>query len=205
MDFKRWILFVLIVLLAGAVSWSLAHKRTAPENFTATSYRNAGYGFELEYGDEFTLLEGAELIQAQSYIPPCEPDSIVCLYYPKESFGNTNFGGAGVGIRVIPNVDTCPVRADQGAGIETGSEQINGVDFEVVVTGGAAMHKQNKDAIYRVAKEGLCYEMLVRLNTSAFEVYEPGTIQRFTPQMETEVYAALSGVLQSLRFLSDQP
>jgi hypothetical protein len=205
MDLKRSIPFVLIVLLVGAISWSFFKKETAPELFTATSYRNAGYGFELEYGGEFRLLEGADVIQAQSYIPPCEPNSIVCLYYPKESFGNTNFGGGGVGIRVVPNVDKCPAPADQGSGIEMGSEQINGVDFEVAVTEGAAMHKQNKDSIYQVVHGGHCYEVLLRLNTSAFEVYEPGTIGRFTPQMETEVYVALSKVLQSLRFGFDKP
>jgi hypothetical protein len=195
--------YLLILLLGSWITFRLMQKNHVPQEFSSTSYRNAGYGFGFEYGNEFRLLEGAELIQSQSYIPPCEPDSIACLYYPKEAFGNTNFGGAGFGIRVIPDVDTCPTPRDQGAGIETGSEQINGVDFQVVVTGGAAMHKQNKDAIYRVVREGTCYEVLVRLNTSVFEVYEPGTIERFTPQMETKVRVALGEVLQSLRFIAD--
>jgi hypothetical protein len=197
------VIVLVAILGAGIYGW-IRRGEDHGGDFSATAYRNAGYGFQFTYGDEFRLLQGKEEMYAVSYIPPCDPESsIACVYVPKEFFGNTNFGGAGFGVRVIENVDACPSPPNQGAGLEFGATHVNGVDFTVAVTGGAAMHKRNQDVIYQAMRNGDCYLITTRINTSVFEVYESGTIERFTPEMETRIITALGNILSSFRFTED--
>lgn len=204
---------VILATLSFSVYWfnrQPVTQSTAPEPqgasstpaFEQTKYRNASFGYELTYPNEYRMLSGEQDIQSAGYIPPCDPKAATCLFLSSDFFGKTNFGGAGLGVNILENTDEtkCMNLLTADSRIQPHEEVVNGVKFKVAGEGDAAMSHQMRGTLYRTFHNGICYELEKRINTSSFEVYESGTIDRFTDTEEQEVQASLDSILQSFRF-----
>jgi hypothetical protein len=74
--------------------------------------------------------------------------------------------------------------------------------------GGAAAGTSNDDDKYRAFRpspqnkdEGTCYELMFRSWGSAYEIYAPGTVERFTAADQKRLQQIMDRILHSFRFL----
>ena len=204
-------LIITAVAVISIVDYSVFMKKAhAPEQgemppevtSTVKTYRSSAYNFVFKYPASSTLYESKdkEKIQSLSYIPPCEPElSVVCVAIPPSLYANTNFGGAGFSVNYIAdgkNEQSCIT------GSESAGEKINrnGITFYHNRRGDAAMSHQSAEEVYRTFHDGACLEAALRINSTTFEVYESGTVDRFTDDDRSAVTKALENVFSTFRF-----
>lgn len=158
--------------------------------------------YSFERPQNFGLAVKKEQILKKSYIPPCKEGFDYCLYYNGKKYKNTNFETAGVGFYILKNIgeEACLSVNDYHGRKDLHSETINGIEFIVFSSGDAAMGHYASDRVYRTFQNGECYVFIARIGVSQFENYEPGTIEKFTPEMEKKVRNALKKILQGITF-----
>ncbi len=174
-----------------------------PKPITKT-YTNAKYGFSVEYPETLVLTEDAREMQLSGYIPVCDPDhAIVCFPIAKNAYENTNFGGAAFAVHSrgdLKKPTTCG--APSNGEMPDGEANLNGVTYKKFSFSDAAMSHRLEGENYRVYKNGRCFELSTRVTTTVYEVYEPGTVTRFSEDDRSSVQAALDLMLTSFRFVS---
>lgn len=179
-------------------------KPLAEEKHTSNKHTAPGGSFSFERPDGFGLAVNKDQILAKSYIPPCGEGFLYCLYYNGKKYENTNFESAGVGIYVLENTaeNSCfSAEKFNGRKENFHTETISNVKFSVFSSGNAATGHYAKDIIYQTFQNGKCYRFVARIGTSQYQNYEPGTIEKFTPEMEDEMRSTLKEVLEDMDFL----
>ena len=157
-----------------------------PTSDTAATYTSAQYGFSLSFPkDTFAVAErasGEELPpEAQSYIPACLSEAAACVYYAGDAFENTNFGGAGVSVSLTGDTAACGKRARRKYPVDSArTVTISGVPFTTLQTGEAGMSHRAKETWYWTVHDGRCLTLVARISYSVYEVYEPGSIEKFS-------------------------
>ena len=81
-----------------------------------------------------------------------------------------------------------------------GPAVINGAEFQVFTDGDAAMSHRSEGFDYRAFRNGTCWQLTTRVNTTVFEVWAPGLITRFTDADQKLVEEMLGSVIKSFKF-----
>ena len=167
-------------------------------------FTSAKYGFSVEYPETLLLTEDTQDMQLSGYIPVCDPDhAIVCFPIAKDTYENTNFGGAAFAVHRrgdLKKQTTC--EAPDNGEMPDGEANINGVTYKKFSFSDAATSHRLEGENYRVYKNSRCFELSTRVATTVFEVYEPGAIVRFTDNDRSSVQAILDAMVTSFRFVS---
>jgi len=190
----------------GTVTPSLDTGRLMPPEEPGVSlYLNAEHDLVLKYPSEILPLQTAAEMEGLGYIPVCDPmHALVCFPYDPKEYEGTNFESAAFAIHLRDDIETeAECLAVQPAEDATGAVMLGGTVFSSFSFGDAAMSHRLDGRNYRAWREGNCYELATRIATSVFEVWEPGSIRKFTPADEAAVRAVLEGMLKSFRFQSD--
>lgn len=157
-----------------------------------------------------TLQYSAPLVLCQQNTPSCQDslflctvDSdtiapVACLAYGGRAYSGYNFTGAALAIGIVSAAKDETACLDL-PGTKTADEQINGVVFKSSQDGDSGAGHTVEDFVYRAFHGGRCYAADLRIATSNFGNYDPGTIKQFTPADEQKVYGKLKQALDSLR------
>lgn len=166
------------------------------------SYENPNAGFSIRYGADMAFVADKEKIQQLAYVPLCDPEtSLACIVYPETLLPGRNFQGGGVAVGILSDradETSCYARTNE---MEEGAPvTIDGRTFRSFRYSDAAMSHQVAGENYRTFTGGKCYQISTRIETTTYEVYEPGTIARFTDDERKTVEDALGAVVRSFRF-----
>ncbi len=168
-------------------------------------YTNSQHDLMLEYPSRIVPLTDPEAMTAMGYIPACDPENaVVCFPIPQSEYPGTNFSNAAFSIRLRLDLKTeaACMTADNGE-VANGQTTISETTFHVFAFGDAAMSHQLNGKNYRAFREGGCYELATRIATTTYEVYEEGTIRRFTDEDRAAVEAILDRMRSTFRFQDD--
>lgn len=180
----------------------------APDTISQESYtyENSQYKFAIDYPKNAEVIIDKEKIASVGYLPTCNTDyGQVCLYFSNvKNYPGTNFSGASVSVNVRSDKKTdgeCTAIDSQAPEqLPSSSININGINFTKFTAGDAAMSHQSNGADYRTFHNNTCFEITTRINTTTFEVYQTGTINKFTDQNRSEIDGVLYNVVSSFRF-----
>lgn len=193
------ILFTILVLVAiGGIFVLIKNKpQKASDSLT---YSNADYGFSLSYPKTTRLITAKSDMQGLGYFPTCNYETaVVCIYLPQELYPHSNYTGAGVSINIVPQkatLESCTALSEYEREI-AGVVTIGKNSFTSYLAGDAAMSHQSVGIDYRSFIHNTCYEITTRLNTSTFEVYEAGSIHKFTDEQKATIQRLLQSIVQS--------
>lgn len=175
---------------------------SAPADFN--KYDNARYNLEISYPNQAKLITDKNQMAQSGYIPACDPtNAFACvLYTPKEIFSKTNFESAGLALNSYPdrNNETACLALANGE-FELATKTINGIKYSAAKFGDAAAGHQSSGVNYRTFINGNCLEISTRINTSTFENYPLGAIEKFTEADRQLLENMLSDILNSLKFI----
>lgn len=151
---------------------------------------------------DFELATSQAQITVRSYIPPCDPDFIYCLYYTGNAYQGTNFDSAGIRIDKRNDLVTqtaCLTVPPTGFANFTPTSTTIG-DYSVsefTPIGGAAAGHFSTGTLYRLEYNGACYEFETRIGQSEFVNYPSGTIQQFTDADQVSLQLEIQNILNS--------
>jgi hypothetical protein len=197
MPMLTWVL-VLLLAQQGNLTGSRRQTYVSSDGIFRFSYPNAYILNTKENADEVGV----------SYIPVCS-DGAVCIVSRRSASEGTNFQAASfqereiqdatsqaVCLRGLPeNAPTYPLPKDDQKRV------IGGVVFTHGSETGAAMGHYISSDFYRVFHKSKCYELSVRITSSTFANFDPGTIKEFTSEDKKRVQSDLMAILNSFRFL----
>jgi hypothetical protein len=188
-----------LVLIALASVFVLTKNK--PEKITnKTIYTNTDYNFSISYPKVSRLITEKAEMQTLGYFPTCNSETaVVCIYLPPELYPHSNYTGAGVSINIVPQkttLESCIALNEYEREI-AGNITIGKNNFTSYLAGDAAMSHQSVGIDYRTFVHNTCYEITTRLNTSTFEVYETGSIVKFTDEQKISVQKLLQDIVLS--------
>lgn len=196
-----------LIIIIGAYFIVKSHVQ-APDIIPVESYsyENSQYNFAIDYTKDAEVIIDKEKMASVGYLPTCNTDyGVACIYFSNlKNYSGTNFGGAGVSINVRTGKKTqaeC-VAIDPQAPEQLPSTNvnINGINFTTYIAGDAAMSHQSNGADYRAFYANTCFEITTRINTTTFEVYQTGTINKFTDLNRAELETTLNKIVSSFIF-----
>ncbi|HTK60246.1 MAG TPA: hypothetical protein VL283_03530 [Candidatus Baltobacteraceae bacterium] len=176
-----------------------------PEDPGTSLYLDADHDLVLRYPSWIMPIRDPEAMAGFGYIPVCDPDhALVCFPYAPAAYEGTNFESAAFSIHIRGDLETeAECLAVQPAEDVEGAVMLGETVFSAFSFGDAAMSHRLDGRNYRAFHAGDCYELATRIATSAFEVWEPGSIREFTAADSAEVRAGLERILMSFRFQDD--
>jgi len=220
MKTRHWRMMAVLMAVVALVQFAYA-QRPVPgrESRTFSASDNA---FRFSYPSDFQVcLQGKVGPCAQSYIPVCDQDALVCVVYPAKQFEDTSFGGASFQVKEIlrqgnmlgpvasPNICVTPYPRKTGDRIsdfpdflisaEHPVEVIGGVQFLHGVSGGAAMSHWISIDLYRAFHKQRCFELNVSQTGTDPNVSDP-PMKTLTPAQQKKLDQAMSQILHSFRF-----
>ncbi len=155
--------------------------------------------------NNFALAVSEQQILVRSYIPPCDPDFIYCLYYNGTAYQRTNFDGAGIRIERrtdLASSNTCLNTPPVGYSnfTPTSTTAADYLVSEFTPLGDAGMGHYAAGTLYRVWYTGndRCYEFETRIGQSQFSNYPSGTIQQFTAADQSGLQSQIRDFLNSI-------
>jgi hypothetical protein len=173
-----------VVLALSAISFSVLSYAQAKQK--THTFTNPDGAFTFTYPSDFRICPKGEMKACNdTYIPVCNDAAMVCVVYPDAAFEGTNFGATSFQVKIVLRRDNIPPMSSdecitpypevQGdyvppwpeflVSAEHPVEVIDGVSFLHGVKGGAAMSHSNSIDLYRVFRNGTCFE----LSTSSTE------------------------------------
>ncbi len=205
---RIWWAIIPLIIIIGAYFLVKNHVQAPnpiPEE-TSYTYENSQYKFAVDYPKNAEVIIDKEKMATVGYLPTCNIDyGTACIYFSNvKNYAGTNFGGAAVSINVRTDKKTeaeCTAIDSQAPEqLPSTTLNINGINFTKYTAGDAAMSHQSSGADYRAFHSNTCFEITTRINTTTFEVYQTGTINKFTDENRSELETALSKVVSSFRF-----
>ncbi|MCX6781002.1 MAG: hypothetical protein NT003_02710 [Candidatus Magasanikbacteria bacterium] len=207
--FSRFVLgisagMLLMLLITGTGLLSTSKQSTS---ITAAPFENkhvdVSNKFSVYFPSGVLPLDATKQFPTIGYLPVCgnAKTTLACFVIPGNTFPNTNFGeaSASVGIRTDKTDATnCEMREDSNGEFATNeTTKIAGIEFKKFATSDAGAGHRSSGFVYRGFINNKCYELSTRVNTTAFENYEPGMIQKFTDQNEKDVRATLEKIIST--------
>jgi len=176
-----------------------------PEEEGVSLYLDADHDLLLRYPSEIVPILDRARMAKLGYIPTCDPDhALVCFPYDPPEYEGTNFESAAFSIHLRDDLETeAECMAVQPAERGDGAVLLGETVFSSFSFGDAAMSHRLDGWNYRAFREGDCYELATRIASSAFEVWEPGSVREFTLADQAKVRAGLEKILKSFRFQAD--
>jgi phosphatidylglycerophosphatase A len=191
---------VIIIIGFGIIAYFFWKSST----IVSMRYANPDYGFSINTPEGVTVLTNQTEIANSGYIPVCSPETaVVCMVFPESTYPNSNFSAAAIGVNVLTDKQSEAACQTPDANRNASDSQrvtIDGVAFIKYSTADAAMSHSSSGYNYRTFHNGQCFELTSRVFSSTYEVYEPGTIEKFTSDQETAITAMLDSTIQSFRF-----
>ncbi|MDP3880834.1 MAG: hypothetical protein Q8Q32_01470 [bacterium] len=163
-------------------------------------------GFSIKYGDELGFLVTDEQINLLGYSAVCDTEtSVGCVVFLDSLLPGRNFHGASVDVGILADIETeasC-IEMRSGEQDELSARTIDDVEFSAFEYGTAATSRQVTGLRYRAFENGRCYQISRLVETTSFDVYEPGTIREFTDGERGELEDLLDRVINSFEFLEE--
>ena len=137
--------------------------------------------YELKYPRDFDIFRGEQAIGGT--LGPTR--SRVQIAFPADALEapRTNFSEAYLTVSILYDATEETCFADLAGGREnsalSGRKTINGQEFRMGETMGAAAGNFYESKVYRTLYRGRCYEIEETLHTTNIGVYEPGTVREF--------------------------
>lgn len=175
---------------------------STPELGSPGTYVDADYGFSVTYPETVVPTADTEAMATMGYIPVCDPElAIVCFPYGKEEYAGKNFESAAFAVHDRTDLkDETACAKPQPEEQADGNAVIGGLTFRKYSFGDAAVSHQLTGENYRRYQDGTCFELSTRTLTTTFEVWEPGSIERFTDADRMALQRVLEDMLLSFRF-----
>src|ERR1035437_469517 len=167
-----------------------------------TRFADPGLRFTIDGPDAARFITDSVSMASVGYQPTCNPDTgIVCVYLPDSTFPKSNFNGAGVSVNTTTDSASSCLATKNGEVASPTQKIIGTIPFASFTSSDAAMSHQSAGNDYRTFRNGTCYEITTRINTTTFEVYTKGSIAKFTDQERTTISLILEKIVSSFRFL----
>lgn len=172
---------VCLLCLAGIGSAQSESRAVAASGWQ--NYSNSDFGFSLSYPTNLTLnLGGIAYKEASllSFIPPCDPATVVCLFYNGREYENTNFEAAALSVNILRDfrTDAACSKIDTGS-YPVKTKILNGVLYHYGMTGDAATSHAEGGLAYRTLHNGVCFELAVGISETNPGAYDPGAVKVF--------------------------
>jgi len=137
-------------------------------------YEDKKFGFQIWYP------ENAKIDKQSSFYLSVPRQIAIGIFLPESLATGTNLLDAGVFIGIDSSssaVQNClsPTRAE----IDDGTTTLNGAEVRVFRYIGAGAGNIYKSKMYRLIKEGSCYEIAELLHSSNVDNYPAGTVKQF--------------------------
>jgi hypothetical protein len=192
-----------IALVAFAFLYWLTLSSAAPskkaQDTDSRKFESPDHTVSFQYSDP-VLLCGEHSSRCQGYLPMCSSDQvtqIVCLGYGGDSYAGYNFSGATISVGILSGAGNEKRCFDFGDN-KTANEKINGINFKTSHSDDAGMGHYVEDNMYRAFVDR-CYAIDLRIATTNFGNYDPGTVKEFKPADREKVFRKLKQVLDTLR------
>ena len=192
------IALVAFAFLCSLILSSAAQSKNARDT-GSHKFESPDHTVAFQYSDPVILCrEGSS--ECQGYLGMCSADQvtqIACLGYGGASYAGYNFSGATISLGILRGAGDEKSCFDFG-GNKAANEKINGINFKTSQDGDAGMGHYVEDNMYRTFVDGNCYAIDVRIATTVFENYDPGTVKKFRPADRDKVFRKLKQVLDTL-------
>lgn len=141
-----------------------------------------------------------------SYIPICGNTTgagrtFACVALPAKTYPGSNFKAAAFSVSELNLLSETDCAAGPPGARSSGSFTINGTKYQGFDASDAGAGNFLDDHAYRVFHGSTCYELNLRIATTNFANYDPGSIKEFTAADKARVESHLKQVLDSFRFL----
>lgn len=148
------------------------------------------------------IIVDKQVMASIGYIPTCDSTTaLVCILIDKNIVPNSNFQGAAVSVNIVSATSSSACLSKKTAEqTELGITMINTIPFQTFTASNAAMSHQSSGANYRTWNENTCYGIETSINTTSFEVYEAGTVKKFTDTDRAQIENLLNDSVSSFRF-----
>ncbi|RJR16199.1 hypothetical protein C4579_00590 [Candidatus Microgenomates bacterium] len=156
--------------------------------------------------NDFGLAVSQDQILIDSAVPPCDQSFNYCLYYNGTNYKNTHFESAGIRIENRTDLETtqsCLLTQPQGFANLSPSVQNYG-DYETSVFAPvrfASTSQSSRGKLYRLAREGSCWEFETRVGITRFEDFPQGIIEPFTNEDLVEIESKLDSIMRNIHFV----
>jgi hypothetical protein len=194
----------LIAVFGLLFCMALASPQSRKASPQTRSFESADHAVTFQYSNPLLLCQKSTP-SCQDYLPACQIDQdtitpIACLAYGGHAYKDYNFTSATLALGILNSAKDETTCHDL-PGTKTDDEKINGVIFKTSQDGDAGMGHSAEDFIYRAFHGGRCYTADLRIATTNFGNYDPGTVKEFKPADELKVRRKLKQVLETLYFL----
>ena len=170
----------------------------APHRFESTDHT-----ITFQYSAQLLLCQqDTPACQDYSYLCTVDQDTvapIACLGYGGDAYKGYNYTGAALAIGILSSAKD-EVACFDLPGTKGEDVKINGVVFKSSQDGDAGMGHFVNDFVYRTFHGGQCYEADLRIATTNFGNYDPGTVKEFKAADEQKVHRKLKLALETLHF-----
>jgi hypothetical protein len=178
-----------------------------------TTFAAPDGAFRFSYPSDFRVCAAGKIdaCAAQSFIPVCDADALVCVLYPSKRFEGTNFGAAAFQVREIrregemttPNVCVTPYPSGNGpeflVSAEHPVELIGGLKFLHGIAGDVATSHSRGIDLYRAFHSQRCFEVSVTTTATEPTVSDP-PMKTLTSAQGKTLDQSMSQILHSFRF-----
>lgn len=153
---------------------------------------------------DFGLAVTAEQVLVKSYIPPCDPGFLYCLYYNGDAYTGTNFESAGLSISKrfdLANQNACLTTKPDGY-TNLAPKILNKTDYSISVfknigDAGAGHYATGEE--YRLFTNDICYQFDIRVGETQYANYPEGSITKFTDGERTAMLEKLRTMIRDTK------
>jgi hypothetical protein len=165
-------------------------------------YTDSRVGFFLHYPDAIVPLTETDAMATLGYIPVCDPErALVCFPYGEKEYAGTNFGAAAFSVNLRGDLaGEAACLAPQPGETADGAMSLGGTVFTAFSYADAATSHRLDGRSLRAWRDQGCIELATRIESTVFEVWEPGSIRAFTPDDKADIQAVLEKMMASFRF-----
>ncbi|MBY0328524.1 hypothetical protein K2Q02_00285 [Patescibacteria group bacterium] len=166
-------------------------------------YTDVSGSWTIDTASTTNVIVDKQTMASIGYIPTCDPTTaVICISIDKNMIPNSNFQEAAVSVNIISATSSFAcLSSNSGNQTESGITIINAIPFQTFTVGDAAMSHQSSGIDYRTWHNEACYDLRTRINTTSFDVYEAGTVKKFTETDKARITTLQSDTVSTFRFI----
>ena len=205
----------LAVLAAATLLAQVANSQRRVSMPQTTTFTAPDRAFQFSYPSGYQICTAGKIEPcAQSYIPVCEDDALVCVLYPDKQLEDTNLSDVSFQVREIHRdqlmtADVCatpyPEEGSKWPEFQVSAkhptEMIGGVRFLHGGSGGVATGHWSDTEVYRAFHRERCFELSISQSGTDPSLSDP-PLEPITPARQKTLDRSTSQILHSFRFLN---